>query len=83
MLNYQGGETFPLIDSLVYTEREIIDLINKKESFIFSAIKESILLYSKTFEQNLNELNSPTFDKKKSKFYDLVNKIGNGCKLIN
>lgn len=45
-LNTDNLEYFPLVDALVYTENELLDLINKKESFIISAIKESILLWS-------------------------------------
>lgn len=46
-LNTENLEYFPLVDALIYTENELIDLINKKESFIISVIKESILLWSK------------------------------------
>lgn len=34
------------IDPLVYTEEEVYDLVGKKESFILSALEESIVIYT-------------------------------------
>lgn len=39
-------DLIPLIDPLVYTEDEIMDLINKNESFIDSVIKEAIVVWN-------------------------------------
>lgn len=36
----------PAIDPLVYTEQEILELIKKKESFIISVLKESIVVWN-------------------------------------
>jgi predicted nucleotidyltransferase len=38
-------DQMPLIDPLVYTEEEIMDLINKKESFIDSVLDEAIVVW--------------------------------------
>lgn len=44
LLNESGA--IPLIDPLIYTENELIDLINKMESFIVSVLKEGIVLWN-------------------------------------
>lgn len=50
------GDMMPLIDSLVYTEDEILDLINKKESFIDSVINEATVVWNGFNEIELGEI---------------------------
>lgn len=40
------SDEIPLIDPLVYTEEEILDLLRKKESFMISVLKESIVVWN-------------------------------------
>jgi predicted nucleotidyltransferase len=49
-------EEGPMIDPLVYTEQELLDLIKKKESFIISVLKESIVIWSNLEHINLESL---------------------------
>ena len=39
-------DLMPMIDPLVYTEAELLELIKKKESFIISVLKESIVVWN-------------------------------------
>lgn len=41
------NDEVPLIDPLVYSDEEIMELIHKKESFINSVLKESIVIWDK------------------------------------
>lgn len=50
-LNSHDIKNFPLIDALIYTEDEILDLIDQKESFIVSALSEGIVIWSNKKEQ--------------------------------
>lgn len=54
MLNEDSN--IPLIDPLVYTESEVLDLIQKQESFIASAFKEAVVLWNGFNEIDLNNL---------------------------
>lgn len=49
-------DELPLIDPLVYTEDELLDLINKKESFIVSVIEESIVIWNGFNEIDIDKL---------------------------
>ena len=57
MLN--EDDQMPLIDPLVYTEDEILDLINKKESFIVSVLNEAIVVWNGFNEIDLKDLHTP------------------------
>ena len=50
------GDQIPLIDPLVYTQNEMVDLLQKKESFLISAIKESIVIWNDFNEIVISEL---------------------------
>jgi predicted nucleotidyltransferase len=39
-------DLMPMIDPLVYTEAELLELIKKKESFIISVLKESVVVWN-------------------------------------
>jgi predicted nucleotidyltransferase len=49
-------EEGPMIDPLVYTEAELLELIKKKESFIISILKESIVIWNDLEKINVTEL---------------------------
>lgn len=55
MLNLKKDYIFQ-IEPLIYTRDEILELIEKRESFIISAVSESILLYSNEKNIDLNYL---------------------------
>lgn len=46
----------PLIDTLVYTEEEIMELINKMESFVISVIDECVVLWNGFNEIDIKNL---------------------------
>ena len=48
----------PMIDTLVYTEEEILELINKMESFVISVIDEGILLWNGFNDIDLKSLSN-------------------------
>jgi predicted nucleotidyltransferase len=50
------GDQIPLIDPLVYTQDEMVDLLKKRESFLISAIKESMVIWNGFNEILLSEL---------------------------
>jgi predicted nucleotidyltransferase len=50
------SDALPLIDPLIYTEDEIMDLINKKESFIDSVLKEAVVVWNGFNEIDLNDI---------------------------
>ena len=39
-------DQMPMIDTLIYTEEEILELINKMESFVISVIDECVVLWN-------------------------------------
>jgi len=49
-------DKLPLVEPLIYTQDEILELLKKKESFIVSVIKESVVLMNDFNDINLNEL---------------------------
>lgn len=53
-------DRIPQIDPLVYTHDEIIELIHKKESFIISMLKESIVIWHKQGPIKLDSLKKDT-----------------------
>jgi predicted nucleotidyltransferase len=46
----------PLAEPLVYTEEELLDLVKKKESFIISALKESVVIWNNLSKVNLGRI---------------------------
>lgn len=50
------SDEMPMIDPLVYTQEELLDLIKKKESFIDSLLKEAVVLWNGFNDINLHEL---------------------------
>lgn len=48
----------PQIDPLVYTHDELIEMIHKKESFILSMLRESILVWSKDAKVSLSHISN-------------------------
>jgi len=50
------NDELPLIDTLVYTEAELLELISKMESFIVSIIEESIVLWNGFNEIDIHHL---------------------------
>ncbi len=52
------GDILPIIDPLVYTEAELEELKNKKESYILSVLKEAIVIWNDKETINLKHLNS-------------------------
>ncbi len=57
LLNAEDFE--PSIDPLVYTEKELLELIKKKESFIISVLKESIVVWNDFEKINVSTLDDP------------------------
>lgn len=49
-------DQIPQIDPLVYTEEEIMDLIEKKESFILSVLKEAIVVWNEFDRINISKI---------------------------
>lgn len=49
----------PLVDTLVYTEDEILELVNKMESFVISVIDECVVIWNGFNEVDLKSL-TPT-----------------------
>ena len=54
------NDKIPLIDPLVYTEEEIKELLTKKESFLISAFKESVVIWDNFKHININTLTQKT-----------------------
>lgn len=50
------SDEMPMVDPLVYTEEEIMELIKKKESFIDSMLSETIVVWNNFNEIDLNNL---------------------------
>lgn len=49
-------DIFPLVDPLVYTESEVLELINKKESFMDSVLNECIVFWNPGYNVDLDTL---------------------------
>ncbi len=51
-------DILPLMDPLVYTEDEIMELIKKKESFIDSVVNEAVVVWNGFNEIDLNNISN-------------------------
>ncbi len=69
ILNSAGS--IPLIDTLVYTEDEIKDLIKKKESFIVSVLAEGCVIFNGKDNIEIQKINTLPYVIH-SKYFDLL-----------
>jgi predicted nucleotidyltransferase len=66
-------DEIPQVDPLVYTEAELIDLLNKKESFVISVLKETIVIWNGSKHISISDISDENKIKSRynSKSYDL------------